>query len=129
MDVITAYNEIHVKKILSEKRKDPAKEFKPVFESMLAMPEIAGSAAETPIPRTCGRQTARSNVEASNPEEYWRRTVFIPFLDHLIREFEDRFSKLNEDAIKGLQLLPSNVSKLSAEDTHTIRQRFRMDLP
>ena len=130
MDVITAYNEIHtVKKILNDIRKDPAKEFKPVFESMLAMSEIAGSAAEMPIPRTCGRQTARSNVEALSPEEYWCRTVFIPFLDHLIQEFVDRFSQLNEDAIKGLQLLPKNVSKLSAEDTHTICQHFRTDLP
>ena len=69
-------------------RKDPEKEFKPVFDSMLAMAKIGGSVG-MPIPRRCGRQTARSNVEASTPEEYWRRTVFVPFLDHLIQEFEE----------------------------------------
>ena len=38
MDVITAYNDIHtVKKILLDMRKDPEMEFKPVFDSMLAM--------------------------------------------------------------------------------------------
>ena len=93
---------------------------------MLAMAKVMGSAAEMPIPRTYGRQTARNNVEASSPEEYWRRTVFIPFLDHLIQEFSGRFS---QDAIERLKLLPSNVSKLSAEDTHTIHHRFRTDLP
>ena len=57
-------------------RIDPEKEFKPVFDSMLAMAEI-GSSTGMPIPRRCGRQTARSNVEASTPEEYRRRTKFI----------------------------------------------------
>ena len=37
MDAITAYNDIHtVKKILLVMRKDPEKDFKPVFDSMLA---------------------------------------------------------------------------------------------
>ena len=35
------------------------------------------------IPRRCGRQTARNNVESSSPEEYWRRVVFVPFMDHI----------------------------------------------
>ena len=89
---------------------------------MLARVEVAGSAAEVPIPRMCGSQTARSNNEALSLEGYWCRIVFIPFLDHLIQEFEDRFSQLNEDSIKGLQRLPNSVS-------HTRCQRFRTDLP
>ena len=55
MDVITAYSDIHtIKKILLDMRKDPEKEFKPVFDSMLAMAEIGGSVGMT-IPRRCGR--------------------------------------------------------------------------
>ena len=67
-------------------------------------------------------------MEASTPEEYWRRTVFVPFLDHCIQEFEERFSRLNEDAVRGLHLLPSNISKISTEDIQAICQRFRPDL-
>ena len=71
VDVITAYNDIHiVKKVLLDMRKDPEKEFKPVFDSMLTMAQI-GDSAGMPIPRRCGRQIARSNVEATTPEEYW----------------------------------------------------------
>ena len=95
---------------------------------MLTMSEM-GSSAGMLVPRTCGRQTTRSNVEASTPEEYWRRTIFIPFLDHLIQEFEGRFTQLSEQAVRGLQLLPSTVSKLGAEDTQAICQRFKEDLP
>ena len=35
------------------------------------------------IPRNCGRQTQHSNIEADSPEVYYRRTLTIPFLDHL----------------------------------------------
>lgn len=99
IDVISAYQEIYtVKTILKGIRADPTKEFQSIFRSALVMAKVAGSASEMPVPRTCGRQTARSNVEASTPEEYWRRTVFVPFLDHIMPELSDRFCQLNEDA-------------------------------
>ena len=53
----------------------------------------------------------------------------MPFLDHLIQEFEERFSQLSEAAVRGLHLLPSNISNISTEDIQTIYQRFRADLP
>ena len=95
---------------------------------MLAMAEVSGSEGMS-IPRRCGRQTARSNVQASTPEEYWRRTVFIPFLDHLLQEFNNRFDQLNLDAIKGLYLIPDKLSKLSDDNIDTIYERFKEDLP
>ena len=32
------------------------------------------------------------NVPAQEPEEYFKRSVTIPFLDHLLNELEQRFS-------------------------------------
>ena len=69
MDVIT-YNDVYSQENFASYKE---KEFKPVFDSMLAMAEMCGSAG--------------SNVKASPPEEYWRRTIFVPFLGHLIQEF------------------------------------------
>ena len=126
MDVITAYNEIKtIKKVYSDMRADPRKEFEPIYKAMC---DMAGECGIT-VSRICGRQTSRSNVEASTPEEYWRRTIFIPFFDHLIQAFSDRFSQLNEDAIRGFKLLPSNVSEISSQDIDVICQRFKSDLP
>ena len=36
--------------------------------------------------RTCGRQTQRENHPAESVEDYYRRTVAIPVLDHLFNE-------------------------------------------
>ena len=37
-------------------------------------------------PRTAGRQQHRDNVPADTPEEYWRRSVYYPLLDHIVNE-------------------------------------------
>ena len=84
VNLLYAYKQIgEVKKILQAIRKNDVQEFEPVFKSMLEMADSDGM----PVPRTCWRQTARSNVEALSPKDYWRITVFIPFLDHLLQEF------------------------------------------
>ena len=57
---------------------------------MLAMVEVAGSGGML-VPRTC----LRLQEVASNPEEYWRTTVYVLFLDHLIQDLDDRFNQLS----------------------------------
>lgn len=42
------------------------------------------------MPRIVGRQTQLSNVVADSPEEYYRRSVTIPFVDHLLQEMNGR---------------------------------------
>ena len=42
---------------------------------------------------------------------YYRRSLTIPFLDHLIKELEDRFSSNSKIATSGLCLVPSVMSK------------------
>ena len=39
------------------------------------------------VPRTVQRQTLRSNVEHNSPKEYFRRSIFLPFLDGLLQEY------------------------------------------
>jgi hypothetical protein len=36
----------------------------------------------------CGRQTTRVNHTAKTPKQYWRISLYYPFLDHLITELE-----------------------------------------
>ena len=48
---------------------------------------IAGELqVEEKVPRTCGRQTKRKNINISNLSEYFKFTVAIPFLDYLSQE-------------------------------------------
>ena len=59
------------------------------------------------LPRRCARQQHRSNMPADTPEVYYRRTITIPVLDHMISEFQTRFTSLQQQALQGLVLVPS----------------------
>jgi hypothetical protein len=59
---------------------------------------------EPSMPRRCGRQTQRDNVEAKTPEEYYRRALAIPLLDGMISEFKEKFAA-QKSIIRGGSLL------------------------
>ena len=52
---------------------------------------MAAKGGTTPsMPRLAGKQTLRNNVPSLYPEEYYRGTVTVPFLDHLLQELNTR---------------------------------------
>ena len=44
------------------------------------------------MPRAVGRQTNRDNVPATNPEEYYRRNVAMPLINHINVQLDGQFS-------------------------------------
>ena len=85
------------------------------------------------LPRLCERQRHRPNVPAQSPSEYFRRTISIPVLDHLLLEMETRFDKHQQTAVQGLYLVPSLlVSKTLEEVSPKIQELgdlYKDDLP
>ena len=70
----------------------------------------------------------QDNVEHENAEQYYRRTVFIPFLDCFAQQLNDRFQGRTKDAIKGMYLIPSNFSNVDNKAEH-IKCYYGNDLP
>ena len=73
---------------------------------------------EIKMPRICKRQAHRlnavpvssgSNHTYQQEEDYFRINVTIPFIDELIQQLLDRFSKTQLSVLKGVMLLPSSV--------------------
>ena len=74
--------------------------------------------------RTCQLQRNRANTPAETVEDYYRRNLTIPFLDHLINELEVRFgSGEQETAVQCLLAVPS-VLLASKETWMTSFRRF-----
>lgn len=44
------------------------------------------------VPRLCGRQTLKENYHVQTPEEYYRVSISVPFLDHLLTQLDARFA-------------------------------------
>ncbi|XP_071168482.1 52 kDa repressor of the inhibitor of the protein kinase-like [Mytilus edulis] len=76
-------------------------------------------------PRICGRQTTRSNVPCESTEDYYKKTIAIPLLDHMLTEMNSRFGDLQIKASMGLQVIPTMISQSSTNDF----EYFVVDLP
>ena len=97
------------------------------FQLAVDMAEEVGTEKPS-IPRRCNR---RANVEAEIPEVYYRRSLTIPFLDHLLQELDDRFSSNAKVATLGLCLVPSVISKTDDWQTNVedLASLYQIDLP
>ncbi|XP_056022072.1 52 kDa repressor of the inhibitor of the protein kinase-like [Ostrea edulis] len=67
-------------------------------------------------PRVCSKQQHGENVSTSNPRDYYRSVVAIPFLDFFLSELNTRFQKEDLGAYSICSLLPANVTTISHEE-------------
>ena len=129
LDILEAYEDIDGTATLLEGiRSDAPNKFQQVYRSACAMTETHGR-PEPVVPRLCARQTLRANPSVATAEDYWRVTIFIPFLDMLTSELRSRFSSLTQKAVQGLLLLPKHLNKLSTLKVSDIFDAYRKDLP
>lgn len=74
--------------------------------------ELATAAQiEIQMPRLASRQANRTNVPASTPTEYYRRSIFIPFLDGLLSNFKTRFDGQQAVAYGLSAVIPTLLEK------------------
>ena len=109
-------------------RADGEARFSAIFQEANTAGELSGK--QITVPRRCTFQTLRSNHPADTPAEFWRRSVYIPFADHLVSELNSRFNQLPTTAVSGLCLLPENaVNEVPASIIAGLKDAFSSDLP
>ena len=113
--------------ILKNARTDD-KEWTQVFQNASKMADEA-NVGPIQAPRVCSRQVNRSNTPAATPEEYFKRNIYLPFLDSLIQQFSLRFGDLEKQAIRALTLIPSNVARIESTTAEVILGYYCDDLP
>lgn len=128
LDVIQAYNKVkHIKDELSAVRQNSKRTFGYVWGKATSMSNAAGVSIS--VPRTCAKQTLRSNTSGKNPSTFYRRTVFVPFLDSLLQQLGDRFEGLSAHALQGIMLMPNMVQKLTSDVQERLLAFYEPDLP
>ena len=50
----------------------------------------AGCEIEPSVPKISAIHLNRANVPAVSPQQYWYRALYLPLVDHLIQELNDR---------------------------------------
>ena len=127
IDIVDGYGMVDtVKTVLSNARQDDSV-FYVVFQRVEHMAELAGLSSFDP-PRICGRQTQRNNVPAETTQQYYKRAIFIPYLDSLLQQFNMRFSHLTSQAHQAISLLPSHISETTSMVEEEIFNFYQDDL-
>ena len=116
----------HITSILKKARQDEV-DWQHIFSSATDMSEKA-DVSPLEAPRQCKRQAHRNNVPASTANEYFKRVVYLPFLDNLLQQFNLRFGNLSQQAIQGVNLLPSHVENIDAVTAAAVLNYYRDDL-
>ena len=119
-----------VKELLNDVKENIVERYQIWHEQAVRL--VQQSDCEEPsIPRRCKTQTLRSNVEADVPEVYYRRTLAIPFLDHLLNELGERFTSHANIAALGLCLVPKVLIEKNDWNIHvqSFAKMYESDLP
>ena len=127
LDIVEAYEQIkEVFKMFRDERQNIDSGFDKIYDHAIRIAEKIGTTAE--MPRVASRQRHRSNTEAANPLEYYKRNVAIPFLDHIIAFIDQQFSQSSINASLLLGLVP-NILCSKDVDLQTAVSMYNEDLP
>lgn len=70
---------------------------------------------ELSVPRQASRMKSRSNPPSTCAEEYYWRSVFIPYIDSVMSSLQTRFAESNKTAFSLLRLHPVQMLKSTNE--------------
>lgn len=120
-------NDLHEQ--LKEMRTNADEKFSEIFISANEIAEEIG--AELTVPRRVGRQQNRDNYEG-DAEAFYRRSIFIPFLDTYLEELESKFLEHRSILSRIQNLIPDRCTELNestlSETVHTLEAEWPNDI-
>ncbi|KAK3093027.1 hypothetical protein FSP39_010187 [Pinctada imbricata] len=90
-------------------------------------PSYPSIGVDPSIPRRAGRQAHRNNVPADTTSQYWKLSLFYPFVDHVMQELRDRLLGANARYI-AQYLVPTQLRGLSDEKIRQLYDSISDDL-
>ena len=130
MDMMGVRNQISLLLKILRSHRDNAEQ---VF-SQDVIPEAKTLAGERGIdliiPQRCARQAHRPNVEGTL-EEYYRSTIYVPYIDSMIQSLESRFGESNQPYYHIFALHPKEIQQRERSEfkriISSITQTYEID--
>ncbi|XP_053395859.1 uncharacterized protein LOC123566094 [Mercenaria mercenaria] len=105
-DLIKASSEARVVKTMLQTERDDDTTWDTLYAKAMQLASDVG--VQPSVPRMQGLQRNRPNAPAADPSIFWTRNMFFPFVDHLIKELDDRLLKTN-GRFKAQWLIPAQA--------------------
>ena len=74
------------------------------------------------MPRSCNRQVYRDNQLHSNCSEYYKYSITIPLVDHVVAHLQSYFSSSNITVTNGFYLVPYVLYKANSNNVNWIEK-------
>ena len=127
LDIFAALDAVDiVLNVLKQKRRNADVEFRDLFEEIAVVCEDLDIRIRQP--RICERQAHRDNTPAQTAEDYFRITVYIPYVDSLITQFDLLFADCRKEVVKIQSLIPVHVATSSFSDVKALVEFYSTDL-
>ena len=110
--------------VVKTERNDP-KVWNAIWDSTNGLAALAD--IQPSHPRRILNQEHRPNAPADNPSHYWKRNMYVRFVDHLTTELETRLLQCVE-RFKAQHLLPNKVANLPDDTAREVYVAFQPDL-
>ncbi|XP_054258899.1 uncharacterized protein LOC128983590 [Macrosteles quadrilineatus] len=105
-------------------RREADLEFNSLYENAVQLADELGFDISTP--RTCRRQQNRSNTPSESAEEYFRRTIFLPLVDHFISEIDKRFNRDFCGVLPLEGLIPANLERFTDDTIVSAAEKYQI---
>jgi hypothetical protein len=69
----------------------------------------------------------RCNVPTDNAEDYWRISIFNPYIDHILTDLSSRFADVKETFAPLSSLLPQRIEQLLVVDAVKLYHTYEND--
>jgi hypothetical protein len=65
----------------------------------------------------------RDNVQSRGPEDYFRKSITVPFFGYTLNKMKTRITNLHARTALGLQLVPSIIENITPYLSSLLRQK------
>lgn len=127
IDLIEAIqNADNLENIIKNTRLNAEREFKIIFNNVKSKCDILN--IEIPMPRIVHIQKNKCNIQANFPEDYYRISLFIPFIDHFLNQINERFLSHRSILENFSFILPLSNRILNEEKIKQLVEIYQDDL-
>ncbi len=88
--------------------------------------EVGGTMS---MPRVSSKMIHRGNIPSKTPEEYFRKNLFVPFVDHVRTQINDRFAS-HRSLLTSLEIILPCCTKVNPQkELETCKTFYEPILP
>lgn len=109
-------------KVINNKRSNADEPFSTLFKDVVNI--LNDLDIQLSVPRQVGRQVYRTNAPNSNPEEFFKISIYLPLLDNVLQDLNSRFDEETFNLFHLNSVMPTNITSQTQQNIGNISEKI-----